>query len=141
VFVRLVLLPLRGLEGHAAAWHVVLCTLAGVLALWSASLWRRVRELEWKTAYGATALFAVLYGTFGWMDVCPGTRSARGTLADLGAIVPFFLLAAAAIPGRPRRRVSVPTSLALLLAGPGPIALEYLLRLLLQSLGRTYTPE
>jgi signal transduction histidine kinase len=123
VFARLVVLPRHG---SFSARGLVLAALCFVLAEAGAVLLALVEDPEWKRPYGLIALFAVLYGGFSAIaNGSGGPMLPPGGPLDLAWMVPFFVLAAAALPPISQRRW--PASWAILLAGPGPFVVDMLL--------------
>jgi signal transduction histidine kinase len=136
VFLRLVFLPFRGAPGPAYSRFFLVGLLACVLALVASAQWRWVVDPEWRTIYGCIGLAALIYGALN--SVASGFARAlqpAGSLADLGWIIPFALLAAAAVPPQPAPRPAFSSSLIVVLAGAGPVALDGLLGLWLPSTG------
>lgn len=136
VFLRLVFLPFQGAPGPAYSRFFLVGLLACVLALVASAQWRWVLDSEWRTIYGCIGLAALIYGALN--AVASGFArelQPAGGLADLGWIIPFVLLAAAAMPPAHAQRPAFSSSLIVILAGAGPVALDGLLGLWLPSTG------
>jgi signal transduction histidine kinase len=98
VFARVVFLPLfvNAAEPPRALALGSLCWVLSVVAL---VLWRGVEAPASRRAYGALALFGPLYGVAASLaNGGAGPAPAAGGPLDLAWIVPFFLLAFAALP-------------------------------------------
>ncbi len=142
VFLRLVFLPFQGAPGPAYSRFFLVGLLACVLALVASAQWRWVVDPEWRTIYGCIGLAALLYGAFN--SVASGFARAlqpAGSVSDLGWIVPFVLLAAAAVPPHHAPRPAFSSSLIVILAGAGPVALDGLLGLWLPATGLPFEPR
>ena len=136
VFLRLVFLPFQGAPGPAYSRFFLAGLLACVLALAASAQWRWVQDPEWRTIYGCVGLAALIYGALN--SVASGFARALqppGSIADLGWIIPFVLLAAAAVPPVHAPRPAFSSSLIVILAGAGPVALDGLLGLWLPAAG------
>lgn len=137
LFARLSLGPqIRRLdEGWSSGVLIGLETL--VLAVWSVGLWRFADDPGWKRTYGCLGLFAAGYGIFHFAGsgAGGGEMPPPGSLLDLVWIVPFFFLAAAALPKQDLRCPRLSGWTLLLIAGPGPLVFDLVFdRLLPQSL-------
>ncbi|MET0555926.1 MAG: HAMP domain-containing sensor histidine kinase [Vicinamibacteria bacterium] len=141
-FLRLVFLPVPGApEGDFARFFLVGLQ-ACVLAMAAGAQWRWVRDPEWRTIYGCVCLAALAYGTLNSL----ASGFARyllppGTLVDVAWIVPFALLAAAALPPSRVPRPAFSSALIVLMAGAGPVALDGLLGVLVPALGLPFAPR
>ena len=136
VFLRLVFLPFQGAPGPAYSRFFLVGLLACVLALVASAQWRWVADPEWRTIYGCIGLAALIYGALN--SVASGFARAlqpAGSVSDLAWIVPFALLAAAAVPSPHSQRPAFSSSLIVILAGAGPVALDGLLGLWLPAAG------
>ncbi len=136
VFLRVVFLPLRGMDPSSARRSLVLGALSFVLAAWTAGLWRRVQDTAWRRTYAAVSIFAFSYGTLsavvngmGYGMLPPGGP------ADIAWFVPFFVLAAAATKAPATAARRVPSAAIVLVAGPGPLVLDRVLAMALPRLG------
>jgi signal transduction histidine kinase len=142
VFLRLVFLPFQGAPGPSYSRFFLVGLLAFLLALVASAQWRWVVDPEWRTIYGCLGLAALIYGALN--SVASGfARELQppGTLADLAWIIPFVLLAAAALPAGHAPRPAFSSSLIVVLAGAGPVALDGLLGLWLPSIGLPFEPR
>ena len=136
VFLRVVFLPLRGVDASTGSRRLVLGALAFVLAAWTAGLWRRVEDPAWRRAYGAVSLFAFFYGTLSAVANGMGQQMlALGGPADVVWFLPFFVLAAAATKAPSSSARRVPSAAIVLVAGPGPLVLDRILGIVLPALG------
>ena len=136
LFLRVVFLPV--VDPVERPWRYVFGLLSLVLVVWSASFWRWLEDPVWRRTYGLIAIFALLYvfldslaTNFGNTELPPG-----GPL-DLAWIVPFLVLALAALPSSARARRMTLSPAILLLAGTGPLVVETILRLVSPALGLT----
>jgi signal transduction histidine kinase len=142
VFLRLVFLPVPGAPESAFARFFLVGLQACVLAVGAGAQWRWVRDPEWRTTYGCISLAALSYGALNSL----ASGFARhllppGTLVDLAWIVPFALLAAAALPPSRAPRPAFSSSLIVLLAGAGPVALDGILGVVVPALGLAFEPR
>jgi signal transduction histidine kinase len=142
VFLRLVFLPVPGAPESSFAGFFLVGLQACVLAMAAGAQWRWVRDPEWRTIYGCISLAALSYGALNSM----ASGFARhllppGTLVDLAWIVPFALLAAAALPPSRAPRAAFSSSLIVLLAGAGPVALDGILGVVVPALGLEFAPR
>jgi signal transduction histidine kinase len=141
-FLRLVFLPVPGAPEGMFAGFFLVGLQACVLAVGAGAQWRWVRDPEWRTIYGCISLAALSYGTLNSLASGFARRLlAPGTLVDLAWIVPFALLAAAALPPSRVPRPAFSSSLIVLLAGAGPVALDGLLGVLVPALGLAFEPR
>jgi signal transduction histidine kinase len=142
VFLRLVFLPFQGAPGPAYSRFFLVGLLAFVLALVASAQWRWVVDPEWRTIYGCLGLAALIYGALN--SVASGFArelQPAGTFADLGWIIPFLLLSAAAIPSTHAPRPAFSSSLIVVLAGAGPVALDGVLGFWLPAAGLPFEPR
>ena len=141
-FLRLVFLPVPGAPEGVFAGFFLVGLQACVLAVGAGVQWRWVRDPEWRTIYGCISLAALSYGTLNSLASGFARRLLPpGTLVDLAWIVPFALLAAAALPPSRVPRPAFSSSLIVLLAGAGPVALDGLLGVLVPALGLAFEPR
>ena len=142
VFLRLVFMPFQGAPAPAYSRFFLVGLLACVLSLVASAQWRWVVDPEWRTIYGSFGLAALIYGALN--SVASGFArelQPAGSLSDLGWIIPFVLLAAAALPPQHAPRPAFSSSLIVVLAGAGPVALDGLLGLWLPAAGLPFEPR
>ena len=142
VFLRLVFLPVPGAPEPDFARFFLVGLQACVLAVAAGAQWRWVRDPEWRTIYGCVGLAALSYGALHSMASGFGRHLLPpGTIVDLAWIVPFALLAAAALPPSRAPRPAFSSSLIVLLAGAGPVALDGILGVVVPALGLAFEPR
>lgn len=139
VFIRLVFLPVPGAPETEFAGFFLVGLQACALAVWAGAQWRWVRDPEWRSTYGCISLAALSYGALN--SLASGFARgllAPGTFVDLAWIVPFALLAAAALPPPRAPRPAFSSALIVLLAGAGPVALDGVLGVVVPALGLAF---
>jgi signal transduction histidine kinase len=142
VFLRVVFLPLRGVEASSGSRSFVLGGLAFVLAAWTAGLGRRVEDPAWRRTYGVLCVFASLYGVLSAVANGMGRGMLPpGGAVDAGWFVPFFLLGAAPTKAAVAATRRVPSAAIVLMAATGPLVLDRILATILPSLGLAFEPQ